>query len=97
MSDEVLSDSIAAHVAKGFSPLVAVLDRVNEIELKLSDRRKGLFAQARGIELPEDYEPTESDFLIEEHNRGQAEGILESLRELHDLRTELSQAILEDE
>jgi len=97
MGEETLSEEIAARIAQGYSPLVVVLDRLEAIELKLSDRRGGLFAQARSIERPEDYEPTENDLLIEEHNRGQAEGIMESLRELHDLRTELSQAILEDE
>jgi len=97
MSDETLSDSIAAHVAKGYSPLVVVLDRLKAIELKLFRRRQKLIAQARSIERPEDYEPTESDFLIKEHDRGQAEGLLESMHELLDFRIEIVQAILEDE
>lgn len=99
MSEEkkTLSESIAARVAKGFSPMVPVLDRLEAIELKLSDRRQELIVQARSIEWPEDYEPTESDFLIEEHNRGQAEGILESLRGLYDFRVEISHAIMDAE
>jgi len=97
MSDEALSDSIAEHVAKGFSPLAPVLDRLSAIELKLGKRRQELYAQAREIERPEDYEPTENDLQIGEHNRGQAEGIIEAMRELLDLRIEVEQAILEGE
>ena len=97
MSKEIktLNESIAEHVAKGYSPLVVVLDRLEAVELKLSDRRQKLIAQARSIERPEDFEPTDDDFLLEEHNRSQAEGIMEAMRELLDLRIEVEQAILE--
>lgn len=97
MSKKKLSELIADCVEKGFSPLVPVLDRLLEIDQRLTDRRKKLIAQARSVERPQDYEPTESDLLIEEHNRGQSEGIMEVLRELHDFRVEISRAILDGE